>query len=318
MDITFQYPPELLNLLIQTIPKLCRSKPDLLMFFQGSGVGEDVLGKHRRQLAEQKELFKKHVVTREVLTELNAKGDPSLRERREILRRVTQFEDFSVCWENDQAGARGLVAQIRDLVNVRDSFTRMNQERQRERDERLELLRSEHEAREKREHELAKIRDDLFSLFGDTNPWRRGKALEGVLNRYFAASGIAISEAITLTGDAGAGIIEQIDGVIILRGQLFLVEIKWEKETLSREKVASHLVRVYGRSLAGGVIISYSPYSPAAVQDCRDALRDKVIVLCQLEELVRTIEARGDLQAVFEKKLDAAVIHKNPLFRVEG
>ena len=116
MDITFQYPPELLNLLIEANPKLCKSKPDLLIFFQGSGVTEHILGKHRRQLAQQKELFKKHVVTREVLTELNAKGDPSLRERREILRRVTQFEDFSVCWENDQAGARGLVAQIRDLV----------------------------------------------------------------------------------------------------------------------------------------------------------------------------------------------------------
>jgi restriction system protein len=318
MDITFQYPPELLNLLIEAIPKLCRSKPDLLMFFQGSGVGEEILRRHRVQLAQQKELFKKHVVTREVLTELNAKGDPTLRERREILRRVTQFEDFSVCWENDQPAARGLVAQIRDLVNVRDSFTRMNQERQRERDERLVMLRREQEAKEKREQELGRIREDLFALFGETNPWKRGKALEAVLNRYFAASSILISEAISLKGDAGTGIVEQIDGVVILRGSLFLVEMKWEKDTLGRDKVASHLVRVFNRSLAGGIIISYSDYAPAAIQDCRDALRDKAIVLCQLEELVRTIEAQGDLQAVLEKKLEAAVIHKNPLFRVES
>jgi len=316
MDITFQYPPELLNLLIEAIPKLCRSKPDLLLFFQGSGVTDDILGKHRRQLAQQKELFKKHVVTREVLTDLNARGDPSLRERREILRCVTQFEDFSVCWENDQAGARGLVPQIRDLVNVKDSFTRMNQERQRERDERLEVLRREQDERQKHDQELVTIRDDLFSLFGQSNPWLRGKALEAVLNRYFAASGILISEAVALKGDAGSGIVEQIDGVIILRGSLFLVEIKWEKETIGRDKVASHLVRVFNRSLAGGIIISYSEYSPAAIQDCRDALRDKVIVLCQLEELVHTIEAGLNLQSVFEKKIDAAVIQKNPLFRV--
>ena len=49
-----------------------------------------------------------------------------MRERREILNRVTRFDDFSVCWESDQATARGLVAQVRDLVNVKDSFTRMN------------------------------------------------------------------------------------------------------------------------------------------------------------------------------------------------
>ena len=317
MDITFQYPPELMNLLIEAIPRLCRSKPGLLMFFQGSGVSEEILQRHRLQLAQQKELFKKHVVTREVLTALNAKGDPGLRERREILRLVTQFDDFSVCWETDQAAARGLVAQIRELVNVKDSFTRMNLERQREREERLQLLSQEQEIREKKQEEFAKIRDDLFALFGETDPWRRGKALEGVLNRYFSASGIAISEAITLTGDAGKGIVEQIDGVVILRGLLFLVEMKWEKETLGRDKVAPHLVRVFSRSLAGGIIISYSDYSPAAVQDCREALRHKVIVLCQLEELVRTIEAGVNLQSVFEKKLDAAVIHKNPLFRID-
>ena len=249
MDITFQYPPELFNLLIEAIPKLCKTKPDLLLFFQGSGVTDEILRKHRSQLVQQKELFNKYHVTREVLTELNAKGDPSLRERREILRRVTQFEDFSVCWENDQPAARGLVSQIRDLVNVRDSFTRMNQERQRERDDRLEILRREQEAKESKERELAGIRKDLFALFSDSNPWRRGKSLEGVLNRYFAASGILISEAITVTGDAGTGIVEQIDGVIILRGSLFLVEIKWEKETLSKEKVAPHLVRKSRRNL---------------------------------------------------------------------
>lgn len=316
MDITFQYPPELFNLLIEAIPKLCKSKPDLLLFFQGSGVTEDILGKHRRQLAQQKELFKKHVVTREILTELNAQGDPSLRERREILRRVTQFDDFSVCWEGDQPAARGLVSQIRDLVNVKDSFTRMNQERQRERDERLEAIQREQDERQKHEQDLSSIRDEFFALFGESNPWRRGKALEAVLNRYFAASRISISEAVSLKGDAGSGIVEQIDGVVILRGSHFLVEIKWEKETLGRDKVASHLVRVFNRSLAGGIIISYSDYSPAAIQDCREALRDKVIVLCKLEELVRTIEGRISLQSVFEKKIDAAVIQKNPLFRV--
>jgi hypothetical protein len=38
MDITFHYPPDLMNLLIDTLPLLCRSKEDLLLFFQGAGV----------------------------------------------------------------------------------------------------------------------------------------------------------------------------------------------------------------------------------------------------------------------------------------
>jgi hypothetical protein len=37
-DITFHYPPELFNLLVDTIPRLNRSKNDVLLFFRGAGV----------------------------------------------------------------------------------------------------------------------------------------------------------------------------------------------------------------------------------------------------------------------------------------
>ena len=42
MEIIFHYPPELTQLLIQTIPLLCPSKPDVLLFFKGAGVPESV------------------------------------------------------------------------------------------------------------------------------------------------------------------------------------------------------------------------------------------------------------------------------------
>jgi len=38
MDITFHYPPELFELLVDTIPLLCRSKKAVLLFFEGAGV----------------------------------------------------------------------------------------------------------------------------------------------------------------------------------------------------------------------------------------------------------------------------------------
>lgn len=34
----FHYPPEIFNLLVDTIPLLCRSKRDVIGFFQGAGV----------------------------------------------------------------------------------------------------------------------------------------------------------------------------------------------------------------------------------------------------------------------------------------
>lgn len=314
MDIIFHYPPELLSLLKEAVPKLCRSKQDLLLFFQGAGVGAQLLAPYQALLQTDRQAFNKFHVTRELLAKLNELGEGSLRERREIIKRVTDFQDFSVCWDSDQAAARGLVAQIRELVNVKDSFTRMNMEREAERKARLESARQHTADISRRRQESEEIRRQFFGLFTEVNPQKRGKALEAVLNRYFRFSGILISEAIALKGDTGAGIVEQIDGVIQLRGQLYLVEMKWEQETLGREKVSSHLVRVFNRSLAGGIIISYSDYSDAAVADCRDALRQKVIVLCKLEEMVRALEREEDLSAIFDAKIDAAVIHKNPLF----
>jgi hypothetical protein len=311
MDISFHYPPELLNLLIDTLPKLCKSKKDLLQFFRGAGITPQVLDPYETLLRTKKNDFNKYPVTRELLTKLNELGEKGLRERREILKRVTEFNDFSVCWDQDQAPARGLVAQIRELVNVKDTFTRISQEREQERQQRRETESRKAEEARKRSEELQQVRQQFFALFSEPNPYKRGKALESALNRYFKFSGILVTEAITLKGDEGQGIIEQIDGVVELKG-LFLAEMKWEAEPLGREKVASHLVRVFNRSLAGGLFISYSGYSPAAIQDCKDALRDKVIVLCELAEFVHAIDQQRDLKALLTAKIDAAIIHKNP------
>lgn len=117
MNIIFHYPPELLGLLNDTLPRLCKSKKDLLVFFQGAGVDKILLSPYEALLLTCKDNFKKPIVTRELLTKLNEMGERSLRERREILKRVTEFQDFSVCWESDQAPARGLVAQVRELVD---------------------------------------------------------------------------------------------------------------------------------------------------------------------------------------------------------
>ena len=78
MDITFHYPPELLQLLIDTIPKLCKSKRDLLLFFQGAGVSQAMLQSFQQLLLTDKNSFSKYNVTRELLTKLNEKGESEL------------------------------------------------------------------------------------------------------------------------------------------------------------------------------------------------------------------------------------------------
>jgi hypothetical protein len=183
MEITFHYPPELLELLIKTIPLLCPSKTSVLLFFQGAGVHINDLHDMTKKVRENKESISKYEIVRTILTRVNSAGERSLRERREILKRVVEFEDFSACWPDDQLKAIGLVAEIRHVVDVKDSFTRMKQEKEEER----RKHQAEHEARiesiRKEQEEIDAIKKDFYSLFSMEDTNKRGILLETVLNK---------------------------------------------------------------------------------------------------------------------------------------
>ena len=190
MDIVFHYPPELMNLLIDTIPRLCRSYEDTLQFFQGAGVEFAVTADLWVLLKKDKGSLNKFKIVREVLTKLNEQGEATLRERREILKRVTEFEDFATCWPDDRLEAQGLVSRIQRVVNVKDSFTRMKEERAQERQQHISKREAEANTARKQKEAIAQLKDELFALFRVADASKRGKALEGILNRLFKAYGI--------------------------------------------------------------------------------------------------------------------------------
>lgn len=320
MDITFHYPPELLQLLIEAIPKLCKSKGDLLLFFQGAGVSRATLLPFQQLLLTDKASFNKYRVAREVLTKLNEQGESSLRARRELLKRVTEFEDFSVCWDSDRAAARGLVAQIRDVINVKDSFTRMRNEKDEEKRRRVEEQELAAKSRQEQKAKRDRVKADLFALFGVQDAHKRGKLLEPVLNDLFACHDILVREAFTIKGNCGEGAIEQIDGLIELEGHLYLVEMKWWNAPIGVGDIAPHLVRVFSRGgQARGLFISYTDFTEPAIAQCRDAMiQGSVVVLSKLEEIVSLLNAEGDLKKWLKAKLHAAIVDKQPFVRKSG
>ena len=114
-DITFHYPPELFNLLVDVVPLLNRSKQDVLVFFRGAGVSDTTTADIAAHLRSAPKDVNKYQMVRTVLERLNAKGEAALRERREVLRRVVDFANFDSCWPDDQLKAKGLVASIREV-----------------------------------------------------------------------------------------------------------------------------------------------------------------------------------------------------------
>ena len=130
LDISYHYPPELLELLCDAVPALFRSKQGVIDFFVGAGVPNKFLGDWKIKLKQDKDSVKKHEIARSVLCRLNDAGEPALGTPPRGHKANIEFDDFSSCWENDRYKAQGLVSQIQKLVNVKDSFTRINLERE--------------------------------------------------------------------------------------------------------------------------------------------------------------------------------------------
>ena len=286
-DITYHYPPELLNVLIDAIPALNKSKSDVLLFFKGAGVGEDLLQDLEGRLKADRQSIGKADIARTVLERLNKRGEATLRERRELLRRVVEFTSFDACWPNDQMKAKGLVASVREIVNQKDAFTRMNQAREEERQARLATVHQDKRAKQQRAEKIERAKQALYSLFGTTlTPQQRGKKLEVALNTLFGAFDISISEGFHLVGEQGEGIVEQVDGVIELKGAFYFVEMKWYQAPIGVPEISQHLVRLIGRDQARGLFISASDFTEPAVHTSREFLQHKPIALCHLQEIV--------------------------------
>jgi restriction endonuclease Mrr len=313
-DDPYHYPAELLDLLIDTIPRLIRSKAGVLDFFTGAGVPDSMTADLRTRLRTNPDAVNKFAIARTVLNRINQGGDRTLRVRREVLKRVCEYEDFSTCWPEDRLKAQGLVASVRKTVNAKDSFTRMRQEQERERSERLRQRREVVEAEQRRRAERQALRSRLASLSSMENPQQRGLAFEKLLNDLFALDGFLVRESFTLKhGDQG--VVEQIDGLIELDGQSYLVEAKWWGKPLGTRDTAQHLVRVHNRADVRGLFISTSGFTPGAIKQYADALATKVVVLAETPELLFLLEQEGNLADWLRAKSRAATVDRVPLFR---
>lgn len=317
MESEYHYPPEVFNLLVDTIPLLCKSKNDVIIFFKGSGVSSVHLNELENKLSADRKSINKYEIVRTVLQKINERGDSDLRARREIIKRIVEFEQFSTCWPNDQMKAKGCVAELRSIVNVKDSFTKMNIERKREKDEKLSEKKLAAENIKKKKQEIENLKREFFLLFSlENKPQERGKHLEKVLNNLFKIYGILIKEDFKRKSPDCAGVIEQIDGVVEFDGNIYIVEMKWVKDPIGVDKIAQHLVRLFNRGDARAIFITSNGYADTTIAECREVLSQKTISLCTLQEIVFLLENQGDLVKLLRKKVSAATVDKEPFIEV--
>lgn len=317
MTEAFHYSNELLELLVETIARLFRSKKAVVLFLRGAGVADLDLLEVNEILAANPESINKFEIVRKALTTLNLHGDSGLRPRREIIKRVVEFERFETCWPEDQLKAKGLVASVREAVNAKDSFTKMKNEREAEREETLSRRRSEQQAANEFRIQVRGVGSRLSALFGmNGNPQERGRQLESVLNDMFRAYRIQVREAFRRQDPDTSKVLEQIDGVIELDGEVHVVEVKWLNEPVGVGEFFPHLARLFLRANARGIFIASSGYTGPVISECATALSQKTMMLCSLLEIVMLLQRHGDLIEFLKRKSQAAIIDKNPYLEI--
>src|SRR5579872_846416 len=131
-DSAFHFPPDVFNAVVDAVPLLVRGKMDVVVFFQGCGVGSSILAPLAQRVRSDPSSVSKYQIAREIVTTLNEQGDQGLGPRRQVLKRITEFDDFGSCYPDNQLKAKGAVATLAQLINKKDSFTRMDQAREAE------------------------------------------------------------------------------------------------------------------------------------------------------------------------------------------
>jgi hypothetical protein len=311
----YHFPPDLMELTIRAISVLLRGKQGVIDFFRGCGVPSEHLEPHQVALRTDKDAVKKAAIARDVLTALNERNDTAhLGARRQVLKRIVEWEDYDTAWPQERDAARGVVAAVRERIEKSDAFTRMNQERERERSTVAASARERVAAVQDRRQRIESTRRDLSRLFSMSDkPQQRGTALEGVLNNLFSLDGLLVREAFR-RNEGGIGTVEQIDGAIEVSGQLYIVEMKWHSERVGPDLLQSLLGGLFLRpDVVGGLFISASGYTKPGVQQCREFLSNKLVVLSELHEYVQILEQEASILEFINEKRNAALLDKNPL-----
>lgn len=312
MDTYFHFPPDLFNLLVDTIPRLNKTKKDLLLFFQNVGVQKAQLQPYYILLSSNRSQFKKYDVTREILAFLNQESEKMLGVRRRLLQRVIEFDSFETCYPNDKDRAKANVADIQKLIKMKDTVTKYENYLIKEQSEKMKKQQEiVHKIRRSKER-FEDLQQRFSQLFSIQNPQERGKKLEKVLNDIFSYFKIGVKEDFIIYDDETGKNYEQIDGVVEINHYLTLVEMKWEKVPIGADKIARFMSRLLVRKNVDGIVISYSSFAETAVPTAKEALAISVIALVDLKDIFDVLNQKKDLAEFFSELIKNVKLYKNP------
>src|SRR5512135_402489 len=309
LDRSYHYPPDVLELLVDTIPRLIKTKAGLLDFFEEAGVPEGLMAEWRTKLNRDRMSVSKYHLARGLLRGLNALGDEARPVRHQVLRRLARHADFSAGWEDDRGRAEELIARIRELAGETDAGTwHAACQEALTRQATVGSYHARLKDIEDRREALDTLKRDLYQAFRVAVPAKRKALLGTVLPRLFTCHDVTTRKA-PAAPEADATVLIDFDGAP------YLVELRWSDKQLDFKQLGPHLVTLYGCPELRGLFISSAGFTDQAIRDLGSILPERPCVLCHLEEIVLLIEQGRDLKELLRAKIRAAETEQMPFVR---
>lgn len=313
MALSYHFPPDLFNLLVDAIPKINKTKKDLLAFFKNVGTPISLLNKYYSLISYDPKQISKKDITREVLEHLNSSdSNEYLGIRRKLLQRVVDFTAFNTCYDNDVDSAKARIYEIKQLVNLKDSVTKQEQFIESERQEKIKIKQQQLNMLTTSKNKFEYISDNFNKLFSISNPQQRDKSLEIVLSDLFTFFKIGIREPFCIADEETGKVYEQIDGTIEINTYLTIIEMKWENSPIGAEKISRFMGRLFSRNNVDGIIISYSSFTSTVQPTVKEWLNQKTVALVDLQDINKLLNLKKDLPAYLTSLIREVRLNKNP------
>ncbi|CVX25121.1 Uncharacterised protein [Streptococcus pneumoniae] len=284
---------EIQQQIIQCFGLCFHYKDTVVSFMQTSGVPNDLILKWKSE--------PKFVWAKNVINELNKTENGRL-----IIRRIaTEFYKMKNIPDEVQDRDRGLDAlrKLKRLIGdtqqnkvnetLNNSYHRSRQEMK------IQL-------RQQLLQKIEELKTEYYSLFSSDNPQERGYRLEKIVANLFRINDIDYHDSYRNRTNT-----QQLDGYFRFEGFDYLVEMKWEKNSVNSPKIASLKQKVDTKlTSTRGLFLSINGFRDEVIQDFSN--KDAKILFMDGQELAYILENRISLYEALKVKIIGASKTGNP------
>ena len=208
---------------------------------------------------------------------------------------VIHFRDFSHLqkWDDSAEKIKNAKNAVEALRKQASGYFQIQEEKERaiQRKKAFETMQNEKEsAREK----LIIIKTNFLSIFSMGNPNERGFSFERFLNDFFEYYDLDPRRSFKITG-------EQIDGAFTFENHDYLVEAKWQQDSVNAGDLYKFAGKISGKLKSTlGLFISFNGFSKESLSV--DSPGIKAMILMDGADIMAVLEDRIELTELLYRK----------------